>query len=142
MIQQILIHQVKILKRILKIIQRNYIINTKKNNESKTTLIIDEPQWIVRPDKGTPNDKGSFYVAVGNKFLAHELLPINADEPLIDKYRDKGYTMLKVPPGFREDFEDNLDQALMDIAGLSTSSATKYISGVRQIGRASCRERV
>ena len=39
--------------------------------------------------------------------------------------------MLKVPPIFREDFEDNLDQALMDIAGYSTSSATKYLSGVR-----------
>ena len=33
--------------------------------------------------------------------------------------------------GFREDFETNLDQALMDIAGISTSSNTKYISGIR-----------
>lgn len=59
-------------------------INIKKNNESKTTLIIDEPQWIVRNDKGTPDDPGSFYVAVGNKVLAHELLPIDADEKLIE----------------------------------------------------------
>ena len=106
-------------------------INTKKQNESKTTLIIDEPQWIVRPDKGTPNDPGAFYVAIGGKFLAHELLPLNADDDLIEAMREKGYYMLKVPPGFREAFEDNLEQALMDIAGYSTSSATKYISGVR-----------
>ena len=39
--------------------------------------------------------------------------------------------MVKVPPGFREDFETNLDQSLMDIAGISTSSNTKYISGIR-----------
>ena len=106
-------------------------INTKKQNESKTTLIIDEPQWVVRNDKGTPNDPGSFYVAVGNKFLAHELLPINFPEEEVAKYREKGYQLLKIPPGFRDDFETNLDQALMDIAGLSSSSATKYISGIR-----------
>ena len=109
----------------------NEYINIKKQNESKTTIIIDEPQWVVRNDKGTPNDPGSFYVAVGNKFLAHELLPVGFPEDQVEKYREKGYLMLRIPPGFREDFETNLDQALMDIAGLSTSSATKYISGVR-----------
>lgn len=109
----------------------NSYINLKKQNESKTSLIIDEPQWVVDSRKGSPDDPGAFYVAIGNKFLAHELLPPNTDEALVDKYREKGYTMLKVPPGYRETFEDNLDQALMDIAGFSTSSATKYISGVR-----------
>lgn len=106
-------------------------INIKKQNESKTTLIIDEAQWVVDPRKGSPNDSGSFYVAVGNKFLAHELLPPDLPEEECDRYREKGYFLLKVPPGYREDFETNLDQALMDIAGISTSSNTKYISGVR-----------
>lgn len=106
-------------------------IDTKRENESKTTLIIDEPQWVVRPDKGTPDDPGAFYVAVGNKFLAHELLPVNATEAEVDAYRAKGYSMLKVPPGFREAFEDNIDQALADIAGIAVSSTTRYISGVR-----------
>lgn len=106
-------------------------INIKRQNESKTTLIVDEAQWVVDPRKGTPDDPGSFYVAVGNKFLAHELLPPGLPEEECDKYRERGYTLLKVPPGYREDFETNLDQALMDIAGISTSSNTKYISGVR-----------
>lgn len=106
-------------------------INIKKQNESKTTLIIDEAQWVVDPRKGSPNDPGAFYVAVGGKFLAHELLPPGLPEDEVSKYRDKGYYLLKVPPGYREDFETNLDQALMDIAGISTSSNTKYISGVR-----------
>ena len=39
--------------------------------------------------------------------------------------------MLKVPPIYREAFEDNIDLALTDNAGISTSSSTKYISGVR-----------
>lgn len=106
-------------------------IEMKRQNESKTTLIVDEPQWIVRNDKGSPDDPGSFYVAVGNKFLAHELLPVNATEAEVSAYREKGYFMLKVPPIYREAFEDNMDLALTDNAGISTSSSTKYISGIR-----------
>jgi hypothetical protein len=106
-------------------------IEMKRQNESKTTLIVDEPQWVVRNDKGSPDDPGSFYVAVGNKFLAHELLPVNATELEVNAYREKGYFMLKVPPIYREAFEDNIDLALTDNAGISTSSSTKYISGVR-----------
>ena len=106
-------------------------IEMKRQNESKTTLIVDEPQWIVRNDKGSPDDPGSFYVAVGNKFLAHELLPVSATETEVQAYREKGYFMLKVPPIYREAFEDNIDLALTDNAGISTSSTTKYISGVR-----------
>lgn len=107
-------------------------IDTKRKNESKTTLIVDEPQWVVRNDKGTPDDPGSFYVAVGDKFLPHELLPVNATEELVQSYRDKGYKlMLKVPPIYREHFETNLDQALMDDAGISSASTVKFISGVR-----------
>lgn len=106
-------------------------INLKKQNESKTTLIIEEPQWVVRPDKGSPDDPGSFYVAIGNKFMAHELLPVGVAEQELDKYRERGYRLLKIPPGYRENFEDNLEQSLMDIAGMSSTSSTKFISGVR-----------
>ena len=106
-------------------------IEMKRQNESKTTLIVDEPQWIVRNDKGSPDDPGSFYVAVGNKFLAHELLPVNVTDAEVNAYREKGYFMLKVPPIYREAFEDNIDLALTDNAGISTSSSTRYISGVR-----------
>lgn len=35
-------------------------INTKKKNNSKTVLVIDEPQWKVRNDKGSPDDPGAF----------------------------------------------------------------------------------
>lgn len=106
-------------------------INTKKKNESKTVMIIDEPQWVVRNDKGTPDDPGAFWVAIGGKFLAHELLPVGANDELVASYRAKGYEMLKIPPIYREDFETNLDQALMDDAGRSSASTTKFISGIR-----------
>ena len=100
-------------------------INTKKKNESSTTLIVDEPQWVVDSRKDSPE---KFYVAIGNKFLANELLPLKAPKELIDEYRAKGYTMLEVPIGYRENFEDNIDGALTDIAGIATASSLKTVS--------------
>lgn len=103
-------------------------IRTKQRTESKTTLIVDEPQWVVDPRKVT--DKW-FYVGVGNKFLASELLPIDATQDLIDEYRAKGYNILKVPIAYYENFNENIDGALTDIAGIATASSLKYISGIK-----------
>lgn len=103
-------------------------IDTKRKNESKTTLIVDEPQWVVDSRKDSPI---KFYVAVGNKFLASEVLPIGATAQMIDAYRDKGYAMLPVPSGYWEAFNDNVEIALNDIAGISTVGARKYIAGPR-----------
>ena len=103
-------------------------INTKKKNESKTTLIIDEPQWVIRTDKDSTK---KFYVAVGNKFLESEVVPLNATEDDLDAYRLRGFQLLQVPMGYYENFVDDLDIALTDIAGISTSNSMHYISGVR-----------
>ena len=103
-------------------------IDMKKKNESKTTLIIDEPQWVIRTDKDSPN---KFNVALGNKFLESEVLPLDITDKEIQSYIDRGYTILKVPMGYYENFRDDLDIALTDIAGISTSNAMKYINGVR-----------
>lgn len=103
-------------------------IETKRKNESTTTLIVDEPQWVVDSRKDSPI---KFQVALGNKFLANELLPYPCSKELINEYRARGYRILDIPIGYREKFEDNLDGSLMDIAGIATQSSTKYISGIR-----------
>lgn len=103
-------------------------IDMKKKNESKTTLIIDEPQWVIRTDKDSPR---KFPVAVGNRFLTSEVLPLEATEADIQVYRDKGYSILMVPMGYYEQFLDDIDVALTDIAGISTSNSSRYISGER-----------
>ena len=103
-------------------------IDMKKKNESKTTLIIDEPQWVIRTDKDSPN---KFAVAIGNKFLESEVLPLTYTEDDYQLYRDKGYSILMVPMGYHEQFLDDINIALTDIAGISTSSSMNYISGVR-----------
>ena len=103
-------------------------INSKIENESKNTLIVDEPQWVVDSRK---DSKTRFWVAVGNKFLANEVLPLDANESLVDEYRAKGYSLIHVPIGYRENFIENLDGALQDIAGIATASSLKYISGMK-----------
>lgn len=103
-------------------------IDTKRKNESKTTLIVDEPQWIVDSRK---DSEEHFFVAIGNKFLANELLPRGSSKKLTDEYKARGYSILEVPIGYYETFQDNIDGALTDIAGIATASSLKYISGIR-----------
>lgn len=103
-------------------------IEGKKKNESKTTLVIDEPQWVIRTDK---DSKEKFKVAIGNKFLNSEVVPLDATESDIQNYRDRGFILLDVPIGYYESFIDDIDIALTDIAGISTSNTTRYIAGNR-----------
>lgn len=103
-------------------------IEGKKNNDSKTTYIVDEPQWVIRTDK---DSSVKFKVAVGNKFLNSEVVPLNATDVELQEYRDRGYTLIDVPMGYYENFIDDINIALTDIAGISTSGTTKYFAGSR-----------
>ena len=103
-------------------------IDMKRKNESKTTLIVDEPQWVIRTDKDSDR---KFWVAIGNKFLDSELIPLGSTESDLDCYRKRGYSLMQVPMGYYEQFKDDIDIALTDIAGISTTNAMSYISGVR-----------
>lgn len=103
-------------------------IELKKKTESINTLVIDKPQWVIRNDKDSPI---KFYVAVGNKFLASEVLPKNATEELVNTYKQRGYNLLKVPIGYYQAFIEDVDIALTDIAGIAATSSTKFISGIK-----------
>lgn len=103
-------------------------IESKKQNESKTTLVIDEPQWVIREDK---NSSSKFKVAIGNKFLSSEVIPLTATENDVQIYRDRGFKVIDVPMGYYENFIDDIDIALTDIAGISTTSSSRYLSGPR-----------
>lgn len=103
-------------------------IEGKKKQESKTTLVIDEPQWVIRTDKDSPN---KFKVAIGSKFLSSEVVPLNHTEADLKLYRDRGYTLIDVPMGYYENAIDDIDVFLTESAGISTSSSNRYISGPR-----------
>lgn len=97
-------------------------------DEDASVLIVDEPVWNVKP-KNTYSGK-TFKVAKGNRFLASEIIPDGEDE---DIYISKGYSILNIPIEFRTDFRDDIDRALCDFAGVSSSDITKYISGAKFI---------
>lgn len=95
-------------------------------DEESSALIIDEAVWAIKPPDTYSGKK--FYVGVGNKFLTSEILP---DDCILSEWRDRGYQIIEVPIEFKEDFKDNIDRALCDFAGISSSELTKYISGPR-----------
>jgi hypothetical protein len=103
-------------------------IAEKKKQNSKTIKIVDEPQWVIRTDKDSPR---KFKVAIGNKFLDSEIVPLNHTEKDLQLYRDRGFTLLDVPIGYYESALDDINVFLTDAAGISTSSSNRYFSGPR-----------
>lgn len=91
----------------------------------KSTLIVDEAVWDVKP-VGTYSSE-TFNVAVGNKFLNSEIVYDND----LSTWINKGYKIIKVPIDFKTDFKDDIDRALQDFAGISSTDLSKYISGTR-----------
>ena len=103
-------------------------IQGKRDRESKSTLVIDEPQWVIRTDKDSPN---KFKVAVGSKYLSSEVLPLNISDTELQQVINRGYKIIDVPMGYYENFIEDIDVALTDIAGISTTSSNRYIAGPR-----------
>lgn len=95
-------------------------------DDSASVLVVDEAVWNVHPAEEYSGVK--FQVGVGNKFLTSEIIPDGAN---LDEWRKKGYKIIDVPEEFKEDFVKNIDKALCDFAGISSSELTKYISGPR-----------
>lgn len=103
-------------------------IQSRKSTDNKTTLVVDEPQWVIRTDKVT--DKW-FKIAVGNKFLESEVLPLDITDEQVTEVRNRGYNIVEVPMGYYQNFLEDIDIALTDIAGISTSNSSRYISAAR-----------
>ena len=99
-------------------------IKKKLKSEKENVLVIDEPVWKVKP-KGTYKED-TFKIALGNKFLMSQVIP---DEDDIDIWIDKGYKIIEAPIDFKSNFLDDIDRALCDYAGISSTEISKYISG-------------
>ena len=99
-------------------------IRQKLESEPNNVMIIDEPVWNVRPAKEF--SKETFNLAVGNKFLVSKVLK---DDENVEEYILKGYNVIKVPANLKAQFIDNMDRALCDFAGISSTELSKYISG-------------
>ncbi len=98
----------------------------KAETDGDNTFIVDEPVWNIRPSSEYSGKK--FYVAQGNKFLVSEVITDNSD---LITWKNKGYKILEVPIEYKANFLEDIDRALCDYAGVSSSDVTKYISAAR-----------
>lgn len=96
-----------------------YIESNKHRND---VLIVDQPQWEVKPHAFKEE---RFKVAVGNKYLKSKILDDNEDP---DAYARQGYRVINVPMELLNDFLMDIDGSLMDLAGISITSSSKYFS--------------
>lgn len=104
-------------------------IKKKTKTDNMSTLIVDEPVWNVRPPSEYSGKR--FYVAQGNRFLNSEVLPLDIKEDDLTIWRGKGYRILDVPIEYYAKFVEEIDRALCDYAGVSSSDLLTYISGSR-----------
>lgn len=102
-------------------------IRMKQETDNDNTLIVDEPVWNVRPAEEYSGKR--FNVALGNKFLPSLVIKDNVTD--FSTYVDKGYRILEVPVEYKEKFLEDIDRALCDYAGISSSELSTYISGER-----------
>lgn len=102
-------------------------LKKKLQTEKENTFIVDEPVWNIRPASEYSGKR--FKVALGNRYLASEIIPKDIAD--IKPYIDKGYKIIDVPEEYLSAFRDDIDRALCDYAGISSSDSTKYISGTR-----------
>ncbi len=100
-------------------------IRLKLESEHENVMIVDEPVWNVRPP--IEFSKETFKLAVGNKFLVSTIVKDNEN---VEDYILKGYNVIDVPMNLKAQFIDNMDRALCDFAGISSTELSKYISGV------------
>ena len=96
----------------------------KLETEKENVLIVDEAVWNVKPANTYSGKR--FNVALGNKFLISQIIPSIDD---INIWIDKGYKIIDVPVEFHADFAKDIERALCDFAGISSSELNKYISG-------------
>lgn len=88
----------------------------------KTTIVVDRPIYDIKPP-GTYGDE-RFKVAVGDKTKPSRILSSLEDENFA---KEQGYSIISVPTEYRVAFEQDINDALKDIAGISSVSTNKLI---------------
>lgn len=91
--------------------------------------VVDQPLWKVKPAAYSGE---MFKVAVGNKYVRSRVSPVGLSRDQLDNWIDAAkksdLNVIDVPVEHRQAFDQNLDKALQDIAGISTSVVTKAFS--------------
>lgn len=97
--------------------------------DDPTVFVRDYATWHVKPQAFSGD---WFQVLVGNELIPSKILDPSEVEPTREKLQD-GMLIVDVPEDFRKDFEDDLEGALRDIAGVETVSISPFIQQIDKI---------
>ena len=92
------------------------------NKDPEHIYIFDKPQWEVIPISLSGK---IFSVAYGNKNAKSYIM---SDSDNKQQAIEQGYKVIDVPVEYRKDFDDNLNRALTEVAGVSVSYIDKFFS--------------
>ena len=103
-----------------------YIKKLQSEKHDEHLLIIDEPQWVIKPEGVFSKEK--FPVAVGNKSLKSFVIKDGTSEQEIEAIKKQGYQILLVPVNLKQSFILDVNTALMNLAGISVIGATSFFN--------------
>lgn len=103
-----------------------YVRKMQSEGQSDKMLIVDEPQWVIKPP-GTFS-KETFPVAVGNRSLKSRVLNPDISEEERKALIKQGYEILDVPVNLKQSFIIDVNTALMNLAGRSVVGATSFFN--------------
>ena len=103
-----------------------YVRKMKAEGQDEKMLIVDEPQWVIKPE-GTFS-KETFPVAVGNRSLKSRVLKEDLSEEERKALIKQGYEILDVPVSLKQSFVIDVNTALMNLAGRSVVGAVSFFN--------------
>jgi hypothetical protein len=95
----------------------------KESKNDPTVFVRDYATWHVKKDVYSSE---IFHVLVGNDQVPSKILEPEEVEPLRANLQE-GMIIVEVPIDFRNDFENSLEDAIRDVAGIETTSVSPFI---------------
>jgi len=97
-----------------------------RESRNETSVFVrDYATWDVRPEDFAHSPR--FFVVCGNEQAPSRILDPGEAKVVTEESLPDGCSLVKVPEEFRPDFENDLEGALRDIAGLSTVAIAPFI---------------
>lgn len=96
----------------------------RESKDDPTVFVRDYATWHVKPDGIF--SKEVFHVLVGNDLIPSKVLTPEEVEPLRAKLQE-GMLIIEVPIDFKNDFVNNVEDSIRDIAGIETVSISPFI---------------
>lgn len=90
-----------------------------------TIFVRDYALWDVKPEAYYSGKW--FHVVVGDDSSPSRILKEDEDPDLVRVTLSDGCVLIKVPDDFKQDFEQNLEGAIRDLAGVATVAISPYI---------------